>query len=136
VGASAAARCKIQPLADLLGVSRQAMPNDLACLRGCGMVVAVSEGPRARYGLADQRRAQAFGDLLGKVLAVDPAVCADAESRGCWPPSTSITSTTCTPGPSPPASAWSRGRPRLCACPPSATGARVDQVSQWMTAGP
>ena len=70
-------------LADLLGVSRQAMSNHLACLRGCGLVVAVPEGRRTRYELADPRLAHALGDLLGVVLAVDPAACADADSRGC-----------------------------------------------------
>ena len=28
-------------LADLIGVSRQSLSNHLACLRGCGLVVAV-----------------------------------------------------------------------------------------------
>jgi DNA-binding transcriptional ArsR family regulator len=62
-------------LADLAGVSRQAMSNHLACLRGCGLVVAVPEGRRSRYELADARLAHALGDLLGVVLAVDPAGC-------------------------------------------------------------
>ncbi|MEV0453850.1 ArsR/SmtB family transcription factor [Catellatospora methionotrophica] len=63
-------------LADLLGVSRQNLSNHLACLRGCGLVVAVPEGRRSRYELSDSRLAHALGDLLGVVLAVDPAVCA------------------------------------------------------------
>ncbi|NUR72314.1 MAG: winged helix-turn-helix transcriptional regulator [Hamadaea sp.] len=62
-------------LADLLGVSRQSLSNHLACLRGCGLVVAVAEGRRSRYELSDQRLAHALGDLLGLVLAVDPTVC-------------------------------------------------------------
>jgi ArsR family transcriptional regulator, cadmium/lead-responsive transcriptional repressor len=62
-------------LADLLWVSRQSLSNHLACLRGCGLVVAAPEGRRARYELADSRLAHALGDLLGVVLAVDPAVC-------------------------------------------------------------
>ena len=62
-------------LADLAGVSRQVMSNHLACLRGCGLVAAVPEGRRARYELADSRLAHALGDLLGVVLAVDPALC-------------------------------------------------------------
>ncbi|WBB76765.1 metalloregulator ArsR/SmtB family transcription factor [Micromonospora sp. WMMD1128] len=70
-------------LADLLGTSRQNVSNHLACLRGCGLVVAVPEGRRARYELADARLAHALGDLLGVVLAVDPAVCADAASGCC-----------------------------------------------------
>ena len=63
-------------LADSLGVSRQSMSNHLTCLRGCGLVVAVPEGRRTRYDLADQRLGHALKDLLGVVLAVDPACCA------------------------------------------------------------
>ena len=58
-------------LADALGVSRTKLSNHLACLRGCGLVVAVPEGRRTRYELADQKLAHALGDLLGVVLAVD-----------------------------------------------------------------
>lgn len=65
-------------LADRLGVSRQAMSNHLACLRGCGLVVAVPEpGRRVRYELADDRIGHALDDLLGVVLVVDPA-CAES----------------------------------------------------------
>lgn len=70
-------------LAELLGVSRQSLSNHLACLRGCGLVVSVPEGRRARYELADPALAHALGDLLGVVLAVDPAACPDAEAKGC-----------------------------------------------------
>lgn len=65
-------------LADLLGVSRQAMSNHLACLRGCGLVVAVPEGRRSRYELADPRIAHALDDLLAMVLVVDPDCCGGA----------------------------------------------------------
>ena len=57
-------------LADALGVSRTKLSNHLACLRGCGLVVAVPEGRRTRYELADPKLAHALGDLLGVVLAV------------------------------------------------------------------
>ncbi|MFY1669620.1 ArsR/SmtB family transcription factor [Plantactinospora sp. WMMB334] len=70
-------------LAELLGVTRQNLSNHLACLRGCGLVVAVSEGRRSRYELADPRLSHALGDLLGLVLAVDPAACPDAAENGC-----------------------------------------------------
>ena len=63
-------------LAEALGASRQSMSNHLACLRGCGLVVAVPDGRRTRYELADARLGHAIGDLLGVVLAVDPACCA------------------------------------------------------------
>lgn len=59
-------------LADLAGVSRQTMSNHLACLRGCGLVVAVPEGRRVRYELADRRIGHALTDLISLVLVVDP----------------------------------------------------------------
>ena len=64
-------------LAERLGVSRQNLSNHLACLRGCGLVVAVPEGRRSRYEISDPRLAHALGDLLGVVLAVYPAACPD-----------------------------------------------------------
>lgn len=70
-------------LADLLGVTRQNLSNHLACLRGCGLVVAVPEGRRSRYELADGRLAHALGDLLGVVLAVDPTVCPTSADEEC-----------------------------------------------------
>lgn len=70
-------------LAELLQVSRQSLSNHLACLRGCGLVVAVHEGRRTRYELADARLGRALGDLLELVLVTDPEVCAAAESDGC-----------------------------------------------------
>ncbi|KUM33362.1 ArsR/SmtB family transcription factor [Arthrobacter sp. EPSL27] len=63
-------------LADSLGVSRQSMSNHLTCLRGCGLVVTTADGRRTRYELADARLGHAIRDLLGVVLAVDPACCA------------------------------------------------------------
>jgi len=74
------APCYPSELADAIGVSRQLVSNHLSCLRGCGLVVAVSEGRRARYELADPRIGHALDDLLGLVLAVDPSCCAE---HGC-----------------------------------------------------
>ena len=62
------------------------MSNHLACLRGCGLVVAIPEGRRARYELTDARIGHALGDLLDLVLVVDPECCGGE--------------TTATPGPS------------------------------------
>lgn len=70
-------------LADKIGVSRQILSNHLACLRGCGLVLAQSEGRRSRYELADERIAHALDDLVGLVLSVDPACCPAAESDPC-----------------------------------------------------
>jgi DNA-binding transcriptional ArsR family regulator len=69
-------------LAELLGVSKQSLSNHLACLRGCGLVVAVPEGRRVRYDLADVRLAAALEDLLGVVLAVEPSVSASLGDTG------------------------------------------------------
>lgn len=65
-------------LAAQVGVSRQSMSNHLACLRDCGLVVAVPEGRRSRYELTDARLAHALGDVAQVVLAVQ----ADHEPPG------------------------------------------------------
>jgi DNA-binding transcriptional ArsR family regulator len=70
-------------MADKIGVSRQILSNHLACLRGCGLVVARAEGRRSRYELADRRIAHALDDLIGLVLDVDPACCPAAETDAC-----------------------------------------------------
>ena len=62
-------------LADTLGVSRQVMSNQLACLRGCGLVEAVPEGRRSSYRLTDPHLAPALGELLQVVLSFDPSCC-------------------------------------------------------------
>ena len=73
---SPGARLTQENLAATLGVSRQSMSNHLTCLRGCGLVVAVPDGRRTRYELADPKLGHAIRDLLGVVLAVDPVCCA------------------------------------------------------------
>lgn len=62
-------------LADALGVSRQVMSNQLACLRGCGLVEAFPDGRRSRYELADAHLAPALNELLQVVLFVEPDCC-------------------------------------------------------------
>lgn len=47
------------------------------------MVVAVPEGRRMRYELADPRLGQALTNLLGVVLAVDPEHCTASAATGC-----------------------------------------------------
>lgn len=67
-------------LSDDLGLSRSNVSNHLACLRGCGLVVAEPEGRRQRYRLSDPKLAHALSDLCGLVLA--PTVgCAHAVER-------------------------------------------------------
>lgn len=60
-------------LAVKLGLSRSNVSNHLACLRGCGLVVAAYEGRQVRYELADAHLARALTELLQVVLAVDTA---------------------------------------------------------------
>lgn len=62
-------------LADRIGVSRQVMSNQLACLRGCGLVEALTEGRRVSYRLAYAHLAPILGDLLQVVLLVEPDCC-------------------------------------------------------------
>lgn len=62
-------------LAEALGVSRQVMSNQLACLRGCGLVEAAPEGRRTSYRLADPHLAAALDELLRVVLHVEPGCC-------------------------------------------------------------
>lgn len=71
-------------LADALGVSRPRLSNHLACLRDCGLVVAVPDGRRQRYEIADRRLAHAIGDVQSAVLAVasEPA-CPDTATKDC-----------------------------------------------------
>lgn len=57
-------------LADELGISRTRLSNHLACLRDCGLVVAVPDGRRTRYELADARLGHALDDLRTAVVAV------------------------------------------------------------------
>lgn len=70
-------------MAEKIGVSRQILSNHLACLRGCGLVVAIPEGRRSRYELADPRIGRALDDLVGLVLAVDPDCCPASETEDC-----------------------------------------------------
>ncbi|WP_412930037.1 ArsR/SmtB family transcription factor [Microbacterium jepli] len=63
-------------LAAALRVSRQVMSNQLACLRGCGLVEAVPDGRRTWYRLADSHLAPALDELLRVVLYVEPDCCA------------------------------------------------------------
>jgi DNA-binding transcriptional ArsR family regulator len=61
-------------LAELADVSKQRLSNHLACLRGCGLVVAVPEGRRVRYELADRRLGDALTALLD-VVVISGAEC-------------------------------------------------------------
>lgn len=70
-------------LAEELTVTRQSMSNHLACLRGCGLVVAVPEGRRSRYELADPQLAHALSDLHDVVLVTDPEACVEAAHEEC-----------------------------------------------------
>lgn len=65
-------------LARDLELSRTNVSNHLACLRGCGIVVAEPEGRRTRYEIADPHLSAALEALVGATLAVDEdAPCLD-----------------------------------------------------------
>ncbi|MFE5558292.1 ArsR/SmtB family transcription factor [Streptomyces sp. NPDC056544] len=71
-------------LADALDISRTRLSNHLACLRDCGLVVAVPDGRRTRYELADERFGHALDALRTAVVAVAAdKTCVDAEEKGC-----------------------------------------------------
>lgn len=65
-------------LAETLTLTRTNVSNHLACLRGCGIVVAVPEGRQTRYEIADPHLTRALEQLVTAVLAIDDgAPCAD-----------------------------------------------------------
>jgi DNA-binding transcriptional ArsR family regulator len=67
-------------LAADLGLTRTNVSNHLACLRGCGLVVASLEGRRTRYEIADPHLTRSLGELMQTVLAVDDGVpCMDTD---------------------------------------------------------
>lgn len=73
-------------LAVALGLTRPNVSNHLACLRGCGLVVAEPQGRRTRYALADRHLGVAIAALAATVLAVDAGTtCDDPDclQRGC-----------------------------------------------------
>ncbi|WP_028647688.1 helix-turn-helix transcriptional regulator [Nocardiopsis sp. CNT312] len=70
-------------LAEQLDVSRTRLSNHLACLRDCGLVVAVPVGRRSRYELADPRLAHALDDLRAAVLAVNTDQACTDDQRTC-----------------------------------------------------
>lgn len=67
-----------------LGLTRTNVSNHLACLRGCGLIVATPEGRRTRYEIADPHLALGMRQLLEAVVAVDegaPCLDVDCECR-------------------------------------------------------
>lgn len=70
-------------LAEELELTRTNVSNHLACLRGCGIVVAVPEGRRTRYEIADPHLARALSALVNVTLAVD-------EGEPCLDPSCTV----------------------------------------------
>merc|ERR1711969_90743 len=73
-------------LARDLDLTRTNVSNHLACLRGCGIVVAEPEGRQTRYEIADPHLAAALTALVDVTLAVDenaPCVDADCTVPGC-----------------------------------------------------
>jgi DNA-binding transcriptional ArsR family regulator len=61
-------------LARDLDLTRTNVSNHLACLRGCGIVVAEPEGRQTRYEIADPHLAAALTALIEVTLAVDESI--------------------------------------------------------------
>ena len=70
-------------LAARWGLSRANVSNHLACLRDCGIAVAVAEGRQTRYEIADAHLARVLIALVEVTLAVD-------ESAPCLDPACSV----------------------------------------------
>ena len=80
-------------LSESLGLTRTNVSNHLTCLRGCGIVVATSEGRQTRYEIADPHLTRAITILVDTVLAYDDgAACANENCAVplCCGPSASI----------------------------------------------
>lgn len=76
-------------LARDLQLTRTNVSNHLACLRGCGIVVAEPEGRQTRYEIADAHLAAALTALVDVTLAIDDSVpCVDPACAvpGCCDP--------------------------------------------------
>lgn len=56
-------------LADVCGTTASNLSNHLACLRGCGFVVAEREGRRIRYEIVSKELAAALRSLAAVTLA-------------------------------------------------------------------
>lgn len=68
-------------LARELNLSRTNVSNQLACLRGCGIVTTETQGRQTQYQIADPRLTRALETLADLVLAVEDGVtCTD---EGC-----------------------------------------------------
>lgn len=64
-------------LADLLDTSRSNLSNHLACLRGCGLVVAEREGRQVRYELVSRQLGVALASIEQAVEAASVVVSDD-----------------------------------------------------------
>ena len=68
-------------LSESLGLTRTNVSNHLACLRGCGLVVATPEGRQTRYEIADPHLTRALELLVEAVVAYDDGV--SCVNEGC-----------------------------------------------------
>lgn len=76
-------------LARDLRLTRTNVSNHLACLRGCGIVVAEPEGRQTRYEIADPHLTAALTALVDVTLAVDenmPCIDPACTVPGCCDP--------------------------------------------------
>lgn len=84
-------------LARDLELSRTNVSNHLACLRGCGIVVAEPEGRQTRYEIADPHLTAALIALVDVTLAVDeqePCIDPGCSIPGCCGPNADVSTRT------------------------------------------
>jgi hypothetical protein len=72
----------MKPVSSLLDVFTTSCTVVCMVVTAYGQVLALREAPAYPADLADRRLPHALGDLLGVVLAVDPAAC-PASGEGC-----------------------------------------------------
>lgn len=68
-------------MVELLGASKQVISNQLACLRGCGLVRAERSGRQQWYHLVNPRLGAGLDELLRVTRVLDPTCCTGTECR-------------------------------------------------------
>ncbi len=79
-------------LARDLDLTRTNVSNHLACLRGCGLVIAEPEGRQTRYEIADPHLSLALQSLVAVVVAVEDGTGCQEEGcpLGCCAPAAAL----------------------------------------------
>ena len=77
---------RVRDLVEETGLAQSTVSAHVACLRDCGIVVAVPEGRQTRYEIADPHLARSLSSLVEVTLAVNenaPCLEPDCSVPGC-----------------------------------------------------